>query len=166
MERVHQTLDGDLMEATARTRMESHLAVCPVCSQAAGQLREMQDALRGFAETPLPGPALESVWERSIRSPAVGRGRRWFDARFAAAAAAVVLVVWIGVRTWPQPEHQDAQALRVAQEVRMVLQLAANAINRSNDVAIEQVFTNEVSPALRKVGVKWPQANDDKGAEL
>ena len=167
MERVHQVLDGDLMDATDRTSMESHLAVCSECAEAAAQLREMQDTLRGFAETPLPGPALDNVWERSVRAPAAVTRRR-FDWRFAAAAAAVVFVAWIGLRGWPVEQRQDEQALRAASEVRVVLQLTANAIKRSEQVAIKQVFTDEISPALRKVGVRWPEAADDtgKGAEL
>ncbi|MCH7780636.1 MAG: zf-HC2 domain-containing protein, partial [Acidobacteria bacterium] len=50
MELFHRVLDGDLMEATDRQGMQAHLAVCSECAEKAGQLREMQDLLRGMAE--------------------------------------------------------------------------------------------------------------------
>jgi hypothetical protein len=131
----------------------------------------MQDVLRGVAEAPLPDEALQGVWDRTVASTA-GTDRRRFDWRFAAAAAAVVFVAWLGVTGWRMntPEEiQRTEALQVAEETRMVLQLAANAIKRTERAAFKEVFTDEISPALRKVGVKWPQAPEHaggKGADL
>ena len=171
MQRFHEVLDGDLMDVAVRTRMESHLATCPECSEKAAQLREMQDLLRGFAEAPLPDEGLQGVWDRTVASTAAPESRR-FDWRFAAAAAAVLFVAWVGVTGWRMntpEETQHAEALQAAEETRMVLQLAANALKRTERAAFKEVFTDEISPALRKVGVKWPQAPEragGKGADL
>ena len=154
------------MEATDRTRMESHVAVCSECAEKTAQLRELQDMLRGFAEAPLPDEALQGVWQRTVRSPEARAPRRGFDWRFAAAAAAVVFVAWVGMRGWrsTEPAH-DQEALRAAAEARMVLQLTANALKRTERAAFKEVFTEEISPALRKAGVKWPRTANDAGGE-
>jgi len=156
MELFHRVLDGDLMEATDRQGMQAHLAVCSECSEKAGQLREMQDLLRGMAEQPMPDDAMHEVWQRTVRAPGARTHRRWGDWRFAAAAAVVVFATWVGVGLYP--ENPNAEAERAAQEVRMVLQLTANALKRTEEVTFRKVFAEEVSPALQKVGIIWPQA--------
>ena len=160
MEWFHRVLDGDLMEATERQGMEAHLVVCSECAEKAAQLREMQDLLRGMAEQPMPDAAVDEVWQRTVRAPVARTRPRWRDSRFAAAAAVVVLATWIGVRFSPfvDGSRPDDEAIRAAQEVRMVLQLTANALRRSEEVAFREVFAEEVSPALRKIGILWPQA--------
>ena len=167
METFHRVLDGDLMDADDRTRMESHVAVCSECAEKAAQLRELQDLLRGYAEAPLPDEVLQGVWQKTVRSPEAQAPRRSFDWRFAAAAAAVVLVAWVGMRGWvgTQPHPEEELARQTAEEARMVLQLAANALKRSERAAIKEVFTDEISPALRKAGVKWPRRANDAGGE-
>jgi anti-sigma factor RsiW len=160
MELFHRVLDGDLMDAADRVRMESHLRVCSECAERAEQFREMQDLLRGMAERPMPEGATEQVWQRTVRAPRTRR-RRAPDWRFAAAAAVVVLGAWIGVRLYPDRIDRvppRAEAERAAREVRMVLQLTANALKRTEEVTLRTVFTEELSPALKKVGVTWPQA--------
>jgi anti-sigma factor RsiW len=164
METFHRVLDNELMEATELQGMHAHLAVCSECAEKAGQLREMQDLLRGMAEQPMPDDAVEEVWERTVRSPDVRTRPRWRDWRFAAAAAVVVLATWIGVLQFPviNGTRQDDEALRAAQEVRMVLQLTANALKRSEEVVFREVFAEEVSPALQKIGILWPHASRER----
>ena len=157
MELFHRVLDGDLMEATDRQGVEAHLSVCSECAEKAGQLREMQDLLRGMAEQPMPDDAMHEVWQRTLRAPGVPTRRRWRDWRFAAAAAVVIFATFIGMRLYPVPvDNRDAR--RAAQEVRLVLQLTANALKRTEEVTFREVFAKEVSPALQKVGIIWPQA--------
>jgi len=167
MELFHRVLDGDLMDVTERQGMESHLAVCSECAEEAGQLREMQDLLRGMAEQPMPDDAMDEVWERTIQAPPTRPGRRRHDWRFAAAAAVVVLGTWIGLRFSPfvDGSRPDDDAQRAAQEVRMVLQLTANALKRSEEIAYREVFAEEVSPALQKVGIRWPQTSRERRAD-
>ena len=159
MELFHRMLDGDLMEVTDRQGMQAHLAVCSECTEKAGQLREMQDLLRGMAEQPMPDDAMHEVWQRTVRAPGTRSRRRWRDWRFAAAAAVVVFATWIGVRLYPIPANPPADAERAAREVRMVLQLTANALKRTEEVTFREVFAEQVSPALQKVGIIWPQAS-------
>jgi len=167
MESFHRVLDNDLMEATERQSMQAHLAVCSECAEKAAQLREMQDLLRGMAEQPMPDDAVEEVWERTVRSPDARTRPRWRDWRLAAAAAVVVFATWIGILQFPviNGERENDEALKAAQEVRMVLQLTANALKRSEEVAFREVFTEEVSPALQKVGILWPRATRNRGAD-
>jgi len=166
MESFHRVLDNDLMEATERQSMQAHLAVCSECAEKAGQLREMQDLLRGMAEQPMPDDAVDEVWQRTIRAPRSRTQRGWRDWRFAAAAAIVVFAVWIGVGRFPvEPPATDTAALKAAQEVRMVLQLTAHAFRRSEEVAFREIFVEEVSPALQKVGILWPQPSRGPGGD-
>ncbi len=158
MELFHRVLDGDLMEATDRQGMQAHLAVCSECAEKAGQLREIQDTLRGIAEQPMPDDAMREVWQRTVHAPVVRTRRRWRDWRFAAAAAVVIFATFIGMRLYPVP-GDDRVARQAAQEVRMVLQLTANALKRTEEVTFREVFAEQVSPALQKVGIIWPQAS-------
>ncbi len=165
LETFHRVLDGDLMEARERQRMEDHLAGCSECAEKAAQLSEMQDLLRAMAEQPMPDHAMDEVLERTVKAPAVRRRPRWRDWRFAAAAAAVVAASWIGFKNTPErtPGH-DLAAQQAAQEVRMVLQLTANALRKSEQVAFREVFAEEVSPALRRIGILWPSAAREQDA--
>ena len=158
MELFHRALDGDLMEATDRQGMQAHLAVCSECAEKAGQLRDMQDMLRGMAEQPMPDDAMREVWQRTVRAPVVRTRRRWRDWRFAAAAAVVIFATFIGMRLYPV-HGDDRVARQAAQEVRIVLQLTAHALKRTEEVTFREVFAEGVSPALQKVGILWPQAS-------
>ena len=127
----------------------------------------MQDLLRGMAEQPMPDDAVDEVWRRTVRAPQNRARPRWKDWRFAAAAAVVVFATWMGVRYSPfvTGSRPDDEALRAAQEVRMVLQLTANAIKKSEQVAFREVFAEELSPALQKVGILWPSAPRERNGE-
>ena len=170
LETFHRVLDGDLMDAADRTRMESHLTVCSECAEKAAQLREMQDLLRGIAESPLPETALRRVRARTVESEAGERPRRAFDWRFAAAAAMIVFGTWIGVAQFGVSRtDEELVARQAAQEARLVLQLTANALKRTERVTMKAVFADEISLALRKVGVRFPKTAgrvDDEGVEL
>jgi len=167
MELFHRVLDGDLMEATERQGMEDHRVVCSECAEKTAQLREMQDLLRGMAEQPMPDDAVDEVWDRTVRAPRGRTQRGWRDWRFAAAAAIIVFATWIGVKQFPviNGTGPDDEAMRAAQEVRMVLQLTANALKRSQEVAFREVFAEEVSPALQKVGILWPRTSRERGGD-
>ncbi len=177
MELFHRVLDGDLMEARERRRMDAHLEACPACAEKAAQLREMQDLLRAMAERPMPDDAIDDVRDRTVRAPKTRTRPRWLDWRFAAAAAVVVFATWVGVQVWDPPQRglvpqattePSVDPEQAAQEVRMVLRLAANAIRKSEEVAFREVFAEEVSPALEKVGILWPSTtrkpNADEGS--
>jgi anti-sigma factor RsiW len=168
IEIVHRVLDGDLMDAAEYQALERHLAVCPECREAADELREVQDALRGLAEMPLPDATLDAVWSRTTRAEpqSVAVARR-FDWRLAAAAAIVLLAVFVGWSQWPERNGSgsseiaglsEAEKLRAAEDARMVFQLTARALRRTEEVTIREVFSEEISPALRRFGVRWPDS--------
>ena len=156
MELFHRVLDGELMDASDRQGMEAHLVVCSECAEKAVQLREMQDLLRGMAEQPMPDDARDEILMRTVQAPRERPASRRFDWRLAAAAAIVLLATWMGLSKGPFDPPPNDDALRAAQEVRTVLQLTANALIRSEEVAFREVFEEEVSPALQKVGILWP----------
>ncbi len=167
LETFHRVLDGDLMDAADRQAMEAHLQVCSGCAEQAGQLREVQDILRGMAEQPMPGDAVEEVWRQTVRAPRVRTRRGWRDWRFATAAAIVAAAVLIGLQTGPfdNPQNEEQVARQAAEEARMVLQLTANALKRTEEVAFREVFAEEVSPALQRVGILWPRRSRDRNAD-
>jgi len=172
----HRRLDGDLMEATERQAMEAHLTVCSECRETTAELSQVHDLLQGLSEQPLPEATLERVWDQTIRSEvatAESDRSRFLDWRLAAAAAVAVMMFagWIGLASYSaEKARKHAEAELAAHEVRTVLRLTAQALERTGDAAIKDVFADSVSPALQRVGVRWPSepraAGNRPGAEL
>ena len=158
MQRFHRRLDGDLMEASDAQEMEQHLTVCSSCRDEADELKQVHQMLRGLAEEPLPDAALEQVWERTVRQPQanVVRPAQWRGLRAFAAAAAIAAIGWVGWSQYDQAQTERREAELAAQEVRMVLQLTAKAFNKTRQTAYREVFAETVTPALGRVGVRWP----------
>jgi anti-sigma factor RsiW len=157
-ERIHQVLDGDLMDATQRVELDDHLERCDECRAADTELRTIQDALRKLAPKPMPEAAIDDVWSRTSRpqptSILAPVRRQWW----AAAAAAVLAVALWG--TWhlappvgsePTPE----QVARATEEMQMVFGLTARALRDARQ-ATEEVLAGEVSPAMKRAPIRWP----------
>ena len=68
IERIHQVLDGDLMDATERQELEHHLTDCAGCRRADAELRTIQQGLRALPAGSLPDEALEEVWTRTTKA--------------------------------------------------------------------------------------------------
>ncbi|HXV75460.1 MAG TPA: zf-HC2 domain-containing protein [Candidatus Polarisedimenticolaceae bacterium] len=157
MDRVHRRLDGEALGPADVRALASHLAECVDCRQANGELGQIQLAMRELGEQRFPDGGLEQVWEQTTRR--TGRARR--SAWWAAAAAIVVvsawLALWQGGRQDPVAPS-DAELERAAREARLVLRLAAQAIDRTERAAFADVLGGQVSPALRKVPIRWPAA--------
>jgi anti-sigma factor RsiW len=157
-EAVHLSLDAGPMDAGAKQRLEAHLRDCAACREFASEMRVLQDGLRSLPELTLPDDVLDEVWSlttRSRRAPV--RVRPW---HLAAAAAAVLVMVLGGVwlRNGSAPAGPtDAELERAAREARMVLQLASQALRRTEQAVVRDVMTDEVSRALRRVPVQWPE---------
>ena len=165
-ELIHQVLDGDLMEAAVRAEIDGHLETCTACREFRGELSLIQQGLRGLPVTPLPDDGLEQVWDRTIRSRKVIRLRGWgFDWRFAAAAAVIFLAAFLGIQTWNapprSPEPSRTELTRAAREMRLVLSLTSGALHKTGTVAVKNILADEVSPALRRVPVRWPAGAAD-----
>ena len=159
-ELIHRVLDGGPMDAVRREELDEHLEACADCRRAREELGAVQSALRGLPVRPLPDAALREVWERTTRrSPEqpVARSRRWLDWRPAAAAAVLALALYAawnagGVREEPTAE----EVARAAEQTRMVLGLTARALRDAKQAAVKDVLADEVSPALRRVPIRWP----------
>ena len=157
-EAVHATLDAELVEAGLKQRLELHLSECSACREFAEELRVIQGGLQTLPELELPDEVLQRVWDRTTRSRPV---RFWSRSRsFAAAAAAVVVLVLGGL--WIQREAvpagpTDAEVRQAAIEARMVLQLTSRALRKTEAAAFKEVLTDEVSEALRRAPIRWPE---------
>jgi anti-sigma factor RsiW len=168
-DRIHRVLDGELMDAVRREELEEHLESCAECRRAREELGAVQSALRGLPVQPFPDEALQEVWRSTTRSGSARRvaaGRRWLDWRPAAAAAVLALALYAawdagGARTGPTAE----EVARAAEETRMVLGLTARALRDAQQVAVKDVLADEVSPALRRVPIRWPGETDKERRE-
>jgi anti-sigma factor RsiW len=156
IERIHQILDGDLMDAAQRQELESHLSNCDGCRKADAELRTIQQALSALPADELPEDALEQVWTRTTKA----RLKPAYHWSIAAAAAVLVLAL-LGLWQIGAPgvaEPTQAELDRAADEARMVLGLTAQALRKTEQAVFKSVLTDEVSPALKSVPIKWPGA--------
>jgi len=157
-EAVHATLDTELVEAGLKQRLELHLSGCTACREFAEELRAIQGGLQSLPELELPDEVLQRVWDRTTRAR---RAHSWARPRnFAAAAAAVVVLVLGGL--WIQREPvpagpTEAEMRQAAGEARMVLQLTSRALRKTEVAAFRDVLTDEVSEALRRAPIRWPE---------
>ena len=157
-EAVHATHDAELVEAGLKQRLEVHLAECGGCREFAEEIRAIQGGLRSLPELGLPDEVLERVWDRTTRARPV---HYWSRPRnFAAAAAAVVVLVLGGL--WVQREPvpagpTDEEVRQAVVEARMVLQLTSRALRKTEAAAFRDVLTDEVSEALRRAPIRWPE---------
>jgi anti-sigma factor RsiW len=154
VERIHQILDGDLMDASDRQEMEEHLASCDGCRKAEAELRTIQQSLRALPADSLPDDVLDAVWTSTTKS----HGRRLYQWGLAAAAA-VLVVSLLGLWQFGPPgavEPTQAELDRATEEARMVFGLTAQALRKTERAAFKSILAEEVSPALRSVPIKWP----------
>ena len=176
-EAIHERLDGPI-PADRQQEVETHLDSCTACRDFRRGLLAVGDTLRSALAFPLPGDVLENVWVRTIRAGAPHRSGPTRRLPWWAAAAAAVLVLaslpavmrlarmtsgrWLAEeRTNPTAAHDrsDPAALaRAGQEARMVLAVTARALRRTERAAYDRVLVGEVSPAVRRIPIRWPEA--------
>lgn len=160
-EAVHATLDAEPLDAALKQRLEAHLASCSACREFAEELRAAQRELRALPELELPQAALEEVWERTSRAGRAGESAPW--GRYLPAAAAAAAVVLFGGLWLLRPPAREpagpteAELRRAAIEARMVLRIASDALRKSERAAFREVLTDEVSEALRRAPIRWPE---------
>ena len=161
-EAIHAALDADLVEAGLRERLAEHLALCESCREIEAELRAIQGALRALPEKRLPDAALEEVWRRTVQAghPRTGWAR---PGRLVAAAAVFVAIVlgglWLRSASTPAGPS-EAELQRAAREARLVLRLASGALRSTERAAFEDVLAKDVSGALRRVPIRWPERDD------
>lgn len=159
-EAIHSRFDvGD--GASPESRLADHLATCTACREFEADLRVIRRGLASTPELELPDAVLREVWARTIdaeRRPTPGFGFRW---RALAAAAALVLLAIVGV--WrlgiPEPEPSPQQIAEAKRQTRLVLQLTTDALRRTERASVRGVLGEEVSPALRRVPIRWAPAS-------
>lgn len=158
-EAIQLALDADMMEAGTRQELDAHLSDCAACREHEAEMRTIQRALRSLPSPELPDAALEQVWDRTTRAKRPSRtwGPGW---RKLAVAAAVTAVAVVGVLKWDgnvPGEPTETELRRAAHEARAVLGLTSQALRRTEQAAFRDVLVNEVSPALRRVPIDWPE---------
>jgi predicted anti-sigma-YlaC factor YlaD len=155
---IHATLDADLIEAGVPARLSAHVDGCASCREFAAEMRAIQRALRALPAEQLPDAALEEVWRRTVRR------RAWTRPRvLAASAAAIVVIALAGLRLGPEPAPagpSEEELQHASREARMVLRLASGALRRTEQAAFKTVLAGEVSSALRRVPIRWPDRED------
>ena len=150
---IHVSLDAELMDAGLRQMLDEHLARCAGCRDFAVEMRTIQDGLRSLPEIRLPDEVLERMWKRTIRRSGL-RPRLWMPA----AAAALLLVALAG--SWlrngsPPAGPTEAEIAQATQQARRVLGITSWALQRTEQAAFEEVLSEEVSGALRRMPVQW-----------
>lgn len=155
---IQEALDGPV-EASRHAAAASHVQACPECRDYQEGLRIVRDELRRLPSIPFPEDALEEVWKRTTRA----------ESRFAKkptrrmlpwlAAAAAVLVTALSLPALFRPVTRTYSAADLSQaerEARSALALAGDALRKSRHAALTEVLAGEVSPAMKKIPIRWP----------
>jgi len=154
-----ERLDGPL-DAARSQALDAHLAACAGCRERERGLRELRDALRALPVPPLPAAALREVLSRTVEAPRTARpgARRGWSWRLAAAAVIfLAAAVPLSVRLLNRPAHSAAEVARAREDVRLALGIASRALRRSEHIARDEVLVGRVSPAVRRVPIRWPK---------
>lgn len=157
---IQDRLDAVLDESSARALSE-HLASCKGCSAYRDEIEAVHAALESLPEMRLPDEALQEVWSRTVDAgareiPWWKQGFGWRPALAAAVLLAVVAAAWFTLDRRP-PEPTDPELLQAAEEARYVLELTAAALKRSERAAVKEVLAGQVSPALERIVIDWPE---------
>lgn len=168
-ERIHQRLDGDVLPAAEAAALTEHLRTCTPCHELDRDLTRIQTELRGLPAVELPDPVLHAVWSRTVDR----RTRLPRLPRFAAAAAVAALLLggWLWTREpsvapvesastlnrividTERVREDPAYAREIAEKVRRVLSTTSNALERTENTALREVF-GDVSVAIDHVPVR------------
>lgn len=167
LEKLHARLDGE-PEAAQDRELELHLESCERCRETAASLRSAHDALRGLAYEPMPEEDFQAVLDRTVRSassrevvPFRPRRARLFAGlglAAAAIAAAVIVPVLVSRSTTSTPSPQEIA--RAREDAIRALAIAGRALKRA-ETAGNAVVTGEVSPALRRVPLRWDRLAEE-----
>lgn len=155
----HARLDGDLDAEGARA-LDAHLEVCASCRDEAASFDGVAAGLRRLRPEPMPDAVLETVLERTARAnrarvvPFPSRRAAWIGLAAAALVAAILVPSWLG-----RPDRPSAdEVARARRDAQFALAIVAKTIRRA-ETAGDRVLTDEVSPALRRIPIRWQQVD-------
>jgi predicted anti-sigma-YlaC factor YlaD len=172
---LQDLMDGPV-DAEARSALDAHLTRCAECREARDGYEAVRAELRALPREPFPDDALREVWSRTIQAAdgqaqaSVWQSRFGVAAALAASILMAALTLWWSNRVPDEPgrtvvaELTPDQVEQVRREARQVLELTAAALGRTQLAAAERVLEKEISPAIRKIRIHWPeeQAPDDR----
>lgn len=159
---MHERLDRRRPIGTIGA-LDAHLHQCASCRRLFDELTAVQSVLRQLPPFELDQASTERVLavaaeDRSARS----HRRRRTGMRLVPAAAALLLAVMAGLILRPdgvlvaRQTHSPGELERAAAEVEFVLGLAGDALRRSREVAVQDVLSRELAPALRRIPLIGP----------
>ncbi len=165
-EAIQLALDAGLMEAGERQLLDAHLNECADCREHESEMRMIQRALRSLSSPELPDAALQEVWDRTTRAVERPVPRAWGPGwrNLTAAAAAVLIVAVVGVLQWDgrvPGEPTDEELRRAADQARVVLGLTSQALHKTEQAVFRDVLAVEVSGALQRIPIDWPEPDSD-----
>jgi len=159
----HRLLDGEPIPDVERRSQAGHVAACPDCRAAAEDLDRIVRAFAGISETAMPPRTLDGIWDRTVRSKGgrAGSAGMW---RFAASLVltAALAGLWGWQRRTAPAAPTEAELRRAASDVRLVLGLTGRAIHSTEQTAIRAVLGREVSGALERLPIEWPETDESK----
>ena len=165
---LHARLDGEIGRADA-LEVEGHLASCASCRELADSFESAREALRGMAFEPMPEEDFQAVLDRTVRASAAveppkvvpfrpRRARVLAGLGLAAAVVAAALIVPVLVSRSSKPS--PAEVAQAREDALRALAIAGRALRRA-ETAGNAVVTGEVSPALRRVPLRWDRLAED-----
>lgn len=160
-ERIRRLID-EQFDRAAPDHMDAavadHLSQCNACRQYHQRLKAFEEDMRSLPTVPFPKEALEAVLAETVDLATTATWqwswRRW--GRRLVAAAVLALSVTIPWTAWQL--HLSAQQERIDEAVsqtRYVLGVTAGAFHRVETVAVDDVYGEHLSSALRRLNVVW-----------
>lgn len=147
---LHARLDGELAEGDAR-ELIAHLETCTACRELASGFDATRESLRGLGH--------RTVRSESRVVPFRSRRARVF-AGVGLASAAAALAAALIVPMYRSSHPSDAEVAKARQDALRALAIAGRALKRA-ETAGNAVVIDEVSPALRRVPLRWDRLAEE-----
>ncbi len=175
---IQEHLDSNPRESSD-VSLPTHLEECDACHEyLEGQLA-VRAGLRGLPLIAFPEDAIEEVWSETISAGRFRRGegrpaagRRWLAAA-AVLAAAMVGWPWFtsdtirhsAERTEPVQTVDATRLARAATEVRLVVDLTNDALDRVERAAFDEPLMGRLAETLRQLRVHRGENETEESEE-
>lgn len=161
---------ADHSEGRLSAAAAEHLRLCPACRERGEELEDISAGLQALTLIPLPKARVDEILARTCGTAAHGRpllrpSRRLLG--LGAAAAVGLALPWLATRVIEQRAAAEQRTQAAANEAEMVLALAAGAMERVEDAAIDRVLGRRVPSVLghvltRMAGAARPRSTEDR----